>query len=138
MKHIFLDSNVLYDALFAREPFCHDAWQILSLASEGRIRVSVSTLTIVNAVYVARKYGVPEPEVRKSLLEMHRFVSFADLTEENIAGQLGCEWKDFEDAVQHECAIEDFADCMVTRNGKDYKLSSITVVTPQELLEQIS
>lgn len=132
--NVFIDSNVLYDALFAREPFCDDAWQLLNLGNNDIIRLSVSTLTVINAVYVARKYHVSIEDVRKSLLEMHNFISFVDLTESNIVEQLGSDWKDFEDAVQHACAVYDFADYIVTRNEKDFKESSISVLTPKELL----
>lgn len=133
---VFLDSNVLFDALFAREPFSEDAWQILNYGNNGIIRLSVSTLTVINAVYVARKYDVSVVDVKRSLLEMHRFIKFVDLTESNIVEQLGCDWKDFEDAVQHACSVYDLADCIVTRNEKDYDKSTIPVMTPKEFLSK--
>lgn len=136
--NVFLDSNVLFDALFGRAPFDEDAWQILYLGSEGKINLSVSTLTIVNAVYTAKKYQIPISDVRNSLLAMHEFISFVDLTEDNMVEQLGTEWKDFEDAVQHRCALDDFADIIVTRNEKDFKKSVIPVNTPQQLLKTLT
>lgn len=106
MKNIFLDSNVLYDALFARSPFDEDAWQLLNLGNEGKLSLSISTLTVVNAVYVAKKYNVSLSAVRKSLIEMHNFIAFIDLTEENILAQLGSEWKDFENAFNMNAQLK--------------------------------
>lgn len=134
--NVFLDSNVLFDALFAREPFDEDAWQILNLGSEGKINLSISTLTVVNAVYTAKKYQVPVSDVKASVLAMHEFISFIDLSEDNIVKQLETEWKDFEDAVQHRCATDDFSDVIITRNEKDFKKSTIPVMNPKEFLQQ--
>jgi hypothetical protein len=42
--------------------------------------------------------------------------------------------KDFEDAVQVAASLRIGADFLVTRNGKDYKSSPVSVKTPGELL----
>lgn len=76
-------------------------------------------------------------DVKRSLLEMHHFISFVDLTGNNVVSQLGGEWKDFEDAVQYGCAIGDFSDYIVTRNAKDFERSSIPVVSPKAMLERL-
>ena len=46
-------------------------------------------------------------------------------------------WKDYEDATQYRSAVDELADCIVTRNKKDFKASSISVLTPAELFDQI-
>lgn len=42
---------------------------------------------------------------------------------------------DYEDAVQHECAVAENLDAIITRNTKDYKNSTITVYSPDEFLQ---
>ena len=49
-------------------------------------------------------------------------------------GGFSCDWKDYEDAVQHMSAIKIKADCMVTRNKKDFRKSVIPVYTIDELM----
>ena len=61
---IFIDTNVLLGALFSREPFAESAWGILSLGVEGKILLKISTLSIVNAVYIAKKYDVSTKDVK--------------------------------------------------------------------------
>lgn len=134
---VFLDANVLYDALFAREPFAESAWKIMGLATQGKVQLVTSTLTVVNAVYIAKKYDIPLGDVKNSLSQMHGFITFADITEGNVAEQLEGGWKDFEDAVQHCCALESFADSIVTRNKKDFSQSLIPVESPEELLGKL-
>ena len=54
---------------------------------------------------------------------------------EDVAREaLVCDWKDYEDAVQHMSAIKVKADCMVTRNKKDFRKSVIPVYTIDELM----
>jgi hypothetical protein len=42
---------------------------------------------------------------------------------------------DYEDAVQHECALAENLDAIVTRNTKDYKNSSVKVYSPAEFIQ---
>lgn len=65
------------------------------------------------------------------------FVDVADLSGQNVVDMLSSGWKDYEDATQHRSAVDELADCIVTRNKKDFKASSITVLTPVEFFDQI-
>ena len=42
---------------------------------------------------------------------------------------------DYEDAVQHDYALAENLDALVTRNTKDYKNSSVKVYTPTKFLQ---
>ena len=54
---------------------------------------------------------------------------------EDVAREaLVCDWKDYEDAVQHMSAIKVKADCMVKRNKKNFWKSVIPVYTIDELM----
>ena len=44
---------------------------------------------------------------------------------------------DFEDSLQHQCALEESADYIITRNKKDFLASKIAVYTPAEFLQII-
>ena len=60
---------------------------------------------------------------------------FADLDQDILCSAAACKWDDFEDAVQYVTAIRIKADCIVTRNVKDYHDCSIPVITPAELMQ---
>lgn len=44
---------------------------------------------------------------------------------------------DFEDAVMIETASRTNIDCIITRNQKDYRNSSVAVLSPSEFLQQL-
>ena len=43
---------------------------------------------------------------------------------------------DFEDCLQAECAKSAQVDYIITRNGKDYALSDIPVLSPEQFIEK--
>ena len=51
-----------------------------------------------------------------------------------VKNALNSSWKDFEDAVQHESALQIAADYIVTRNSDDFKSSFIEVLSPHDFL----
>ena len=55
----------------------------------------------------------------------------ADLSGQNVVDMLNSGWRDYEDATQHRSAIDEQADCIVTRNKKDFKASTLPVLPRQ-------
>lgn len=51
---------------------------------------------------------------------------------------LGSSMKDYEDAIMVQTAIRIGADCIVTRNLKDYRLAALPVFSPEEFLEELT
>lgn len=130
---VYLDTNILIDFVCKREPFYEDAKSLFALGSIGQIEMVMSALSVVNAVYVGKKYGLPV--VKKRIKSILPFVSVCNLQTNVVIKALDAEWKDYEDFVQCMSAVEVFADCIVTRNKKDFRNSSIPVYTIDELLE---
>jgi hypothetical protein len=61
-----------------------------------------------------------------------------DVTKEVIFKSLKSDFKDFEDSIQYNCAKRvTRIECIVTRDTKDFKLSSIPTMTPKEALTMI-
>jgi predicted nucleic acid-binding protein len=46
-------------------------------------------------------------------------------------------FKDFEDAVQHACAIASGLDAIVTRNLRDYKDATLPTFSPPDFLNKL-
>ena len=98
----------------------------------GQFELVTSSLSIVNTIYIGRKYDLPIVKQRiKSILS---FVSVCDLQADVVIKSLDSDWKDYEDSVQSMTALEIFADCIVTRNKKDFRKSLIPVYTIDELI----
>ena len=85
-------------------------------------------------MYIAHKYG--HDEVEDFLCKVSSFVEVLDLQGRVVVEMLSSDWKDYEDATQNQTAILAAADCIVTRNKKDFDKSSLPVYTVTEFLKQ--
>ena len=129
---VFVDTNILLDLLCEREPFVQNARMLFAYGYAGRMSLVLSSLSLVNAVYISKKYGYIDS--RERLADITEFVRVVDLHEDVVREALACDWKDYEDAVQHMSAIKEKVDCIVTRNKKDFMQSIIPVYTIDELM----
>lgn len=134
----YIDTNILVDLVLSRREFLPDAQRVFALGYTGECRLVVSALSFVNTVYLARKYKYPLDEVYDKLRMVADFVDVADLRGQNVIDMLAINWKDYEDATQHRSAIDEKADCIVTRNKKDFKSSTLDVLTPSELFSKMN
>ena len=132
---IFVDTNILIDFVCSRKSFVEDAERIFALGCVGEVKLMTSALSYVTAMYVARKYDYKN--VADSLIVLSEFVEVIDLKGCTVIQMLSSDWKDYEDATQNETAITADADCIVTRNKKDFKNSSLAVYTVKELFETL-
>ena len=133
----YIDTNILVDLVLSRQEFLFDAQRVFALGYAGDVTLMVSALSFVNTVYLARKYKYPIDEVYSKLRMIADFVDVADLRGQNVVDMLSSGWKDYEDATQYRSAIDEQADCIVTRNKKDFKTSTIEVLTLEEFFEKL-
>ena len=137
MIRAYIDTNFLVDLVLARQEFLPDAQRVFALGYAGEAVLMVSALSFVNTIYLGKKYKFPSDEVLAKLRMIVDFVDVVDLRGQNVIDMLDSGWKDYEDATQYRSAVEEQADCIVTRNKKDYKASNIEVLTPAEFFSKI-
>ena len=137
MIRAYIDTNILVDLVLSRQEFLPNAQRVFALGYAGEAQLMVSALSFVNTIYLGSKYKYPMDEVYSKLLLIADFVDVVDLRGQNVIDVLNSGWKDYEDAIQHRSAIEEQADCIVTRNKKDFKASIILVLTPEEFFDKI-
>lgn len=137
MMRAYVDTNILVDLVLSRQEFLPDAQRVFALGYAGEAQLVVSALSFVNTVYLGRKYKFPMDDVLSKLRMIADFVDVADLSGQNVVDMLNSGWRDYEDATQHRSAIDEQADCIVTRNKKDFKASTLPVLTPLEFFNRI-
>ncbi len=137
MMRAYVDTNILVDLVLSRQEFLPDAQRVFAIGYAGEAQLVVSALSFVNTVYLGRKYKFPMDDVLSKLRMIADFVDVADLSGQNVVDMLSSGWRDYEDATQHRSAIDEQADCIVTRNKKDFKASTLPVLTPLEFLNKI-
>lgn len=130
---MFVDSDVLLDALLKRREFALAAMNILALS--GRLNLFTSSVAFVNVHYFLDKF---DRQNKFQLLKVLRAaIRIINVDEKIIDNALNSGANDFEDAVQHFAALSIGADVIVTRNIKDYKQSDIPVLTPEQFLNTL-
>lgn len=74
--------------------------------------------------------------MRENLKRIVTFVTVLNLGSQTVIDMLSSEWKDYEDATQNHTALLADADCIITRNKKDFLESTLPVYAVSEFLEK--
>jgi predicted nucleic acid-binding protein len=72
---------------------------------------------------------------KDKIIKFKTLTTTADLTDKIIETSLAASFVDFEDALQHYCAVASECSLLITRNGKDFKAAHIPILTPDEYLK---
>lgn len=141
MKSIFLDTNVLIDFFADRKPFSLEAARLFNYSIKKKINLYISAVSYNNIYYILRQ-SCSHIETIKILTELNEWTVVIDVSKEIINKSLKSDFRDFEDAIQYNCAKSlKKIDFIVTRDTKDFKTSSLPILTPKEavtLIESIS
>lgn len=134
MKHIFIDTNVVIDFLADRQPFAMDAARLFDLAIDKKVRIHISAVSYNNIYYILRQ-SLTNNATIKLLDELAEMTEITDVTSAIIRQSLKTDFKDYEDAIQYYCALSiSQINFIVTRNTKDFKKSTLPVLTPTEAI----
>lgn len=137
MKYLFLDTNILLDVLLNRKPFSYISAKIIDLSEKGLAKLYISSLSYNTIYYILRK-EMKHKDAIVILKKLEDLIETTNVSNKTIKEALFSEFNDFEDAIQNFSAKEiKKAIIFVTRNTKDYKKSSLTVMTPEEVLGTI-
>lgn len=134
---LFVDSDVVIDFFTDREPHANPASELFELNEQGNVRLYLSAVSINNIYYIVRRFlGHKKAiEVIETLTEMTEIVG---TTKKEIIQALKNNFTDFEDSVQYSSALKiKGLDVIITRDIKDYRNSSIAVMTPLNFLKMI-
>ncbi|HEY9002217.1 MAG TPA: PIN domain-containing protein [Mucilaginibacter sp.] len=135
MKKVFIDSDIILDALLKRPGFDTQAMNLLALIYQNTIEGMTSSVAFMNVHYFLNKFD--RLNKLHLLRELRSIVSLIKVGETEIDLALKSNFSDFEDAVQYYTAISAKADVIITRNIKDYKQSTIPVLTAEQFLRTL-
>ena len=136
MSRIFLDTNVILDLLGERVPFFDSIAKVATLADQKKLAIIVSPLSFTTVDYVLNRYESSESVLNK-LRKFKIICEVCEVNDETIDKALNSNFKDFEDAVQYFTALQSNCSIIITRNGKDFKNSTIPIMTAEEYLSSI-
>lgn len=135
MKVLF-DTNVILDVLLDREPFSTEASILLTKVEQSEIIGLSCATTITTIHYLATKALGPKAASShiQSLLSLFVIAPVNRVVLENA---FSSGFKDFEDAVLYESAVNAGAQYIVTRNISDFKKAVLPVYEPKEFLNAL-
>lgn len=135
MKRLFFDSDVMLDITLMREPFCLPAINLIELCYQNRFEAYTSSVAFVNTNYFLDKFAAATR--LQSLQRLRSAISIIEVNEKTIDLALNSDFTDFEDAIQFYAASHAGIDVIITRNTKDYKESTIPVLTAEQFLRTL-
>ena len=131
---VLLDTNVVLDFVLARQPFFTEADEIFLRLKNKKFEAFVSAITPINVFYTTRK-EIDKATAFSAIEELLKLVEITQSNRPIYHNALSLDFNDYEDAVQHECAVAESPDAIVTRNTKDYKNASLNDYSPTEFLQ---
>lgn len=138
MKKILIDTDVILDFFFDRQPFSKNAAIIFSLCENKQIEGFVTPVIISNTYYLLRRTAKHEKIIEKLKL-LVKITSILDMNTKVVENALNSNFHDFEDALQNFSAINNGKiDAIITRNVKDFKKSTIGIFTPENYIKLIN
>ncbi|MBV8390616.1 MAG: PIN domain-containing protein [Mucilaginibacter sp.] len=135
-KNIFIDSDILLDVFLNRYPHYESSADVLLLSDNRNYNCSTSVHALLNVHYIAkRSFG--EKNARNAIKSLTERLSVVTEDIKIVDDALASDFSDFEDAVQYYAAASNSADVIITRNIKDYKQSTIPVLTAEQFLRTL-
>ena len=129
-----IDTCVLIDLLQKREPFFQSAYQVFLSIANRRVEGAVTAKSVADIYYLMHKCLHDDDKTRQALDTIFQLLSVADTTGVDCKKALLSPVSDFEDALMIETALRENADCIVTRNVKDFSKSAVPAYMPDAFL----
>jgi len=135
MDRVLIDTDVILDFFCDRIPFSAYAAGVLSLCESNKIKGYVTPVIISNTYYLLR-LGANHNKVIDKLKQLLQILDVLSMDKEICLNAMNSEFKDFEDAMQNFAAVKNGKiDLILTRNLKDFRKSTIGVLTPETYLK---
>jgi predicted nucleic acid-binding protein len=135
MDYVLIDSDVILDFFFDREPFADYASEVFTLCENGTIKGFTTPVIISNVYYLLSKIAKHEVVIEK-LKQLLSIIDIIEINKEVIIEALNSKFKDFEDALQNYSAENSKqVKIILTRNTKDYQKSKLAVFSPEIYLK---
>lgn len=135
MNKILIDTDVILDFFFDRQPFSKYSTKIFSLCESKKIKGFVTPVIYSNTYYILRQTARHNKVIEK-LMQLLSITDVLSMDKEVVKNALNSGFNDFEDALQNYAALKSGEiNVILTRNIKDYNKSTIGVLTPETYIK---
>jgi predicted nucleic acid-binding protein len=132
---VFLDTNIILDALTQRQPHAVDSQAVLDRCSAKGHEVFIAVHGLATAFYILESMS-DAAMARQALADFLLHADVAAITDNDVRRAFTLGFTDFEDALQVVAAEACAANCIVTRNVPDFAKSPTPALMPAEFLSR--
>jgi predicted nucleic acid-binding protein len=136
MIRVLIDTNIILDVLFDRQPFVEDAVKLWQFVEAKRVIGYLTATTLTNIFYISRKQLGLE-RARNVIADLIVVFEVWPVGKEVLSAALSLPFADYEDAVQEAVAQQASVDAIITRNLADYTHSTFRVMTAGDIICEI-
>jgi predicted nucleic acid-binding protein len=137
MSRVLLDTTVVLDALLERAPWVAEARAIWEAHLGYRIAAHITATSLTDIFYVSRRLvGRPRAWLAVGTCLDQLYIIPVGLPLLQSAARFGD--GDFEDHLQVASSVASGLDTIVTRDPAGFRNSPISVLTPAQLLDQLT
>jgi predicted nucleic acid-binding protein len=134
---IFIDTNVILDALMMREPWAASAQTLLRDAALGKFNSNILASQTTDIFYIIRRQGVDAGAAKSIIRKLTNTINISEVTLADVNNALSSNMNDYEDALLAYCAYRYKAAYIITRNEKDFLESPVSALPPEIFLKQL-
>lgn len=130
---ILLDTNVVLDALLAREPFVAMAREIFILIENEEVEGYLCATSVTTIHYLMQR-ETNKAQADTLIITLLKLFKIAPVTKDILHDASTHNGVDYEDSVIYTAANAVGIDMIITRDIRGFKNSSIVVQEPSEFL----
>lgn len=134
---VLIDTNVILDALLAREPWAESAQAVMLAVAKEQIDGCVTASSFTDLYYLICRNLRNEAQARQVLRALLTSVNVLDVNGTDCEKAFELHMPDYEDALLAYCGKRHKADRIVTRNAKHFEGSPVKAVSPDDFLESL-
>ena len=134
---VLLDTNIIVDVALERQPYFEASQQVLLLIEQGQIQGYISASTFSDLYYIIRRSRGRE-WTTDFINWLVTYCQIATVNEAVIRMALTTNFRDFEDAIQYATAVINQLDAIVTRNPQDFPVTTPRILTPNQLIQELT
>lgn len=135
---LLIDTNIILDALMAREPWANEAQKIILAIAEEEVEGFITASSFTDIYYLLRKHLKDKELTKQYLLNLLSLIKILDVNNTDCEKAFDLPMNDYEDALLAFCGKRHKMDLIITRNKKHFEKSPVKAVEPEDILLQIS
>lgn len=137
MKRVFLDTNILMDAIEFRQHGA-EANLLLDMSRANIIQTCAAVMSFSTLSYLLRRRT--KEDIHQIFENLTDAIEILPMDDKQFFGSMAFgPVQDFEDLMQYQCAKANSCDVIITNNGKDYaEFCDLPFMTAAELLNGLS